>query len=90
MSARIKPLDIDEIPRANPGRRHIEDSPMLRDALEHFVKRGVKIGLLEYDEGDYMNLWTAYRAIFGIATNAGLPITARLRGNNVYVVRTDM
>lgn len=76
--------EVKEVPKVR-GR-----NVLLVKELEEFVNMGVKIVKATYAPGEYKNLNSCQATLHKAIKREHLPIRVMSRGEDIYLVRTDM
>ena len=76
--------EVKEVPKV--GGRNV----LLVKELEEFVSMGVKNVKVTYAPGEYKNLNSCQATLHKAIKGEHLPIRVMIRGEDIYLVRTDM
>lgn len=77
--------EVKEVPVRSNGR-----NALLVKELEEFVNMGVKNVKVTYAPGEYKNANTCQATLHKAIKREHLPIKVKTRGEDIYLVRTDM
>lgn len=80
-------VEVKELPKGDWRRNPRRD---IRNKLEKFVGMNIKIALVTFDEGEYLNVSSAVASIRGCINRADYPILVSHHQDQVYFIRTDM
>lgn len=58
--------------------------------FEQFMAENIKVAQVKFNEHDYKNATSAQNNLHRAARNHGFPIKVMKRGEEIYLVRTDM
>lgn len=77
--------EVKEVPMRSNGR-----NVLLVKELEEFVNMGVKNVKVTFTPGEYKNLNSCQATLRKAIKREHLPIRVMIRGEDIYLVRTDM
>lgn len=77
--------EVKEVPMRSNGR-----NVLLVKELEEFVNMGVKNVKVTFTPGEYKNLNSCQSTLRKAIKREHLPIRVMIRGEDIYLVRTDM
>lgn len=63
---------------------------VLKSELMEFIRMDVKCAKVTFSANEYESPHSAYAALFKAAERHAFPIKVIKRGDNIYVIRTDM
>lgn len=80
----MKFVVVERLPEKSCGKKRLEY------ILEEFMNMNVKFAKFEFNENEYKHANSAYGNLRRAAVKLGLPITVRIRNNEVYFERRDL
>ena len=83
-------IPVEQIPKKEgPKSGEFVDYKPMGDCLKEFMRMNAKYVKVEFSYLDYANIYSAYNSFRDSAKRYGLPITAVIRGDDIYLMRTD-
>lgn len=79
----MKFTEVKEIPKAR-GRNN------LQLLIKEFMSQNIKYARVDLKEGEYSCMKVAYASLFEAIRKSEEPVKVRKRGNELYLVRTDI
>ena len=84
-------IPVEQIPKKKaPRSGEFVDYKPMGDCLKEFMRMNAKYVKVVFSHLDYATVMSAYTAFRDAAKRYGAPITPVLRGDDIYLMRTDM
>jgi hypothetical protein len=80
----MKFTKVEKVPEKNRGKKR------LQVFFSEFMTANVKTARVDFAEGDYANVNVARTTLSTAAMRGAFPIRVCIRGDEIYLVRTDM
>ena len=87
---KIHNINVEDIPEVKSGRHKDEDSAHITATLEEFLGSGAKAGRVEWDHTEFVRYDIVYNCMHKICRGDRMPLKILMRGQSIYIIRTDI